>query len=89
MRRFSTLAQCAKTIENTCQLRRTLLIEGNLETEVGIGQVLPSSETAPKPFSSGNFSKCCIDKDINSDGSLNQANNYQQPPTILNLLQHL
>jgi hypothetical protein len=34
----------------------------SLEAEVGIELVFQPPEISPKPFGSGNFSKCCIDK---------------------------
>jgi hypothetical protein len=55
-----------------------------LEAEVGIEQVSQLSKSPPKSFGSGNFSKCCTDKETNIDKCLNQANNAQQTPTHAN-----
>ena len=44
-----------------------LLMQQNLEAEVGIEPVSQLSKIPPKPFGSGNFSKCCTDKEINTD----------------------
>jgi hypothetical protein len=52
-----------------------LLMQQNLEARVGIEQVSQLSKTPPKPFGSGNFSKCCTDKEVTSNKWLNQANN--------------
>jgi hypothetical protein len=42
-------------------------MQQNLEAEVGIEPVSQLSKIPPKPFGSGNFSKCCTDKEINTD----------------------
>jgi hypothetical protein len=63
----------------------TLCLTGTLfsfkPARVGIGQRLHLFQTSPKPFGSGNFSKCCSDKDVKGTGWVNQANNCQHKPT--------
>jgi hypothetical protein len=44
-----------------------LHLQFGLEARVGIEQVSQLSKIPPKPFGSGNFSKCCTDKEINTD----------------------
>jgi hypothetical protein len=60
-----------------------------MEARVGIEQVSRLSKTPPKPFGSGYFSNCCIDKEIITYRRLNQVNNFQPTPTNTNPYQHL
>jgi len=66
------------------------LPHGNLELEarVGIEQNFQLFRIPPKPFGSGDFSKCCTDKEFNLVVAVNQANNLQQFPTRTSLFQH-
>ena len=59
-----------------------------LEARVGIAQGLPLFLISPKPFGSGNFHKCCTDKEIIRVIGVNQANNFELIPTRFYKTEH-
>ena len=59
-----------------------------LEARVGIAQGLLRFLNSPKPFGSGNFHKCCTDKEIIRVIGVNQANNFQLMPTKFYKTEH-
>ena len=59
-----------------------------MEARVGIEPDQWTTQHSPKPFGSGNFSKCCTGKKISTVILANQVNAFQQMPALASTCVH-